>query len=195
MPERRTLWEERYADPNRTIGKPSEFVESAIVLANNPSSRALDLACGSGRHTIALARRGYAVTAVDLAFGGLQKLRRGAAAEGLDVDALQADLEQFPLPTERFDIVVKAFYLQRDLFSPLKSSLVAGGIAIVETFLVDQREIGHPRNPAFLLERGELRERFDDFEILACNEGLFHMAEERAYLARLAARKPRPDRH
>lgn len=195
MPERRTHWEERYADPNRTIGKPSEFVESALLLANSSRARALDLACGSGRHTIALARRGYAVTAIDLAFAGLQRLRQGAAAEGLDVDALQADLEQFPLPTERFDVAVKTFYLQRDLISPLKSSLVAGGLAIVETFLVDQREIGHPRNSAFLLERGELRDRFKDFEILACYEGLFHMAGERAYLARLAARKPPPDRH
>jgi SAM-dependent methyltransferase len=188
MPDKRQHWEERYADPDRQIGQPSEFFES--VLPDHGEGYALDVACGSGRHSIALARRGYRVEAIDLAYAGLRRLRDVAIAERLGIDTIQADLETYPLPERRYQVAVNAFYLQRDLFPAIKRSLAAGGLAIVETFLVDQREIGHPRNPAFLLERGELRERFSDFEILESREGLFRTGDESAYLARLAARKP-----
>ncbi len=188
MPDKRSHWEDRYSAPDRRIGSPSEFFE-AVVPAHG-DGRALDLACGDGRHALALARRGYAVDAVDLAHAGLVRLRDRARREGLRIDAIQADLESYPLPERRYDIIVKTFYLQRDLFAAIKRALVPGGIAVIETFLVDQREIGHPRNPAFLLDRGELGRAFSDFEILESHEGLFETGRERAYLARLAARKP-----
>jgi SAM-dependent methyltransferase len=188
MPDKRRHWEERYADPDRRIGRPSEFVES--VLPGHGSGYALDVACGTGRHSIALAQRGFRVEAIDLAHAGLRRLRDVAEAERLSIDVIQADLELYPLPERRYGVAVNAFYLQRDLFPAIKRSLVAGGLAIVETFLVDQREIGHPRNPAFLLDRGELRDWFSDFEILECREGLFQNGDESAYLSRLVARRP-----
>ena len=194
MPDRRRHWEDRYADPQRAAGRSSEFVLAALPPAA-AGARALDVAAGDGRHAIALARRGYAVTAIDLAHAGLRRLRDAARREGLGVDVVQADLEAFPLPRNRYDVAVVTFYLQRDLFAPLAQSLVGGGLVIVETFLADQRHLGHPRNPAFLLERGELRDRFAGFEILACEEGLLETGGERAYLARLAARKPAASGH
>jgi SAM-dependent methyltransferase len=148
------------------------------------------VASGDGRNALALAQRGHSVTAIDIAGTGLARLRSHARDLGLSIDAVQADLEEYPLPSRYFDVVVKTFYLQRSLLARLKDCLVPGGVAVVETFLVDQREIGHPRNPAFLLERGELAQAFADFEILVSEEGLFDLGIERAYLSRIAARRP-----
>ncbi len=190
MPDKRAHWEERYSSRDRSIGRPSEFFESTVPRTSG--GRALDIACGDGRHSLALAQRGYSVHAIDLAHAALVRLRERARADRLQIEAIQADLEHYHLPEETYDLVVKTFYLQRDLFPAIKRSLVPGGIVIIETFLIDQREIGRPRNPAFLLDRGELRERFSDFEILKCQEGLFETGAESAYLSRLAARKPGP---
>lgn len=188
MPDRRQHWEERYSDAGRVPGNPSRFLES--LLAELAPGRALDLACGDGRNAMALARHGHSVTAIDIAHAGLARLRRSATDAGLEVDAIQADLDVYPLPRRHFDLAVKMLFLERPLFAAMKESLVPGGIAVVETFLIDQRQIGHPRNPAFLLERGELAEVFADFEVLICEEGRFELGSEDAYLSRIAARKP-----
>ncbi len=190
MPDKQAHWEERYSARDRTVGRPSEFFELAVP--RTTGGKALDLACGDGRHAIALAQRGYSVHAIDLAHAALTRLRERARAERLMIDVIQADLETYHLPDEAYDLVVQTFYLQRDLFPAIKRSLVPGGIVVIETFLTDQREIGHPRNPAFLLDRGEVQDRFSDFEILKCQEGLFETGTESAYLSRLAARKPGP---
>ncbi len=189
-PEKHGHWEQRYSAKGRRRSQPSPFIQAQIDQLG-PPGRALDIACGDGRHSLALARRGHTVTAIDFARAGLLALRRSAAAEKLSIEAIQADLETYPLPADTFDLAIKAFYLQRNLFASLKTSLKVGGIAIVETFLVDQREIGHPRNPAFLLQRGELGEVFADFTPVEYREGLFSTGREEAYLARLVARKTR----
>src|SRR5512139_879861 len=86
----RERWEARYGrntfEPERN---PSEFL---VAHAHLLHGRVLDVAAGSGRNALFLARCGLSVDAIDIAFGGLQRLRRAALAEGLSVRALQADL-------------------------------------------------------------------------------------------------------
>jgi len=43
-----------------------------------PSSRILDIGCGTGRHAVELARRGYKVTGVDISSGMLAKVEKAA---------------------------------------------------------------------------------------------------------------------
>ena len=105
------------------------------------------------------------------------------------MNALQADLEQFPLPRERYDVVVNVRYLQRSLFPALKASVRHGGCVVFETFIRDQQQLGHPRNPAFLLERGELAAQFSDFDVLSVTEGRCETESGAAFLARLLARR------
>jgi hypothetical protein len=62
---------------------------------------------------------------------------------------------------------------------------------LFDTFLIDQAEIGHPRNPDFLLKHYELREMLRGFELIRYREGLtiypdgFH-----AWRASALARRP-----
>ncbi len=187
VPDKRKHWENRYAAPDRSPGKPSEFLQA--LLPDLPPGAAIDIASGDGRHSLLLARAGHPVTAVDFAHSALTRLQSIARQDRLPISPVQADLTSFPLPCEHFTIAIKMFYLQRELFEPLKQTLAPGGVAVLETFLIDQKTIGHPRNPAFLLERGELLATFSDFEVLEHEEGLFDTGREMAYLSRLAARK------
>ncbi len=149
----------------------------------------LDLACGRGRNALFLARLGFKVHAIDISHNALVDLLRTARREQLPVLAIEADLESFPLPEGYYGGMIVFRFLQRPLFDAIRKSLRPGGLIVYETFLKEQSAFGAPRDPAHLLARGELRELFQDFEILFYDEGLLQETPP-AYLARLVARKP-----
>lgn len=63
-----------------------------------PGASILDVGCGTGRHSIELAKRGYAVTGVDLSAGMLAQAAQAAIVAGVKVNWIQADATQFTLP-------------------------------------------------------------------------------------------------
>ncbi|VVE05438.1 class I SAM-dependent methyltransferase [Pandoraea cepalis] len=116
--------------------------------------RALDLACGQGRHARWLASRGMHVIAVDRDEAALATMSMLA-----NVTTLTADLEGAPWPLaegERFDAVIVTNYLHRPLFSRIAASVAPGGVLIYETFARGNERYGKPSNPQFLLAPGEL---------------------------------------
>ena len=131
---------------------PSEWVVrwSAHIAEGG---RVLDVACGSGRHTLWLAGLGYRVGAVDR---DVERVGRFACLDNVTV--VQADLERDPWPFhgERFDGIVVTNYLHRPLFPLMLEALAPAGVLIYETFARGNERFGRPANPAFLLEPGEL---------------------------------------
>ena len=64
----------------------------------------LDIPCGTGRHSLELARRGYRVTGVDRTESYLAEARRRSDDNGLDVEWVRADMRSFSRP-EALDVV------------------------------------------------------------------------------------------
>ena len=98
-------------------GPPSPFISqwvSSLSSSGATGQRALDVACGKGRHALVLASAGFEVTAIDLQMDMLHVTRASAHARGLRVSLICADLTQMPLPRERFDLVVVTRYLDRE---------------------------------------------------------------------------------
>jgi SAM-dependent methyltransferase len=54
--------------------------------------KALDLGCGSGMHVVGLARRGWAVTGVDLIDKALDRARQRVADSGVQANVVRADV-------------------------------------------------------------------------------------------------------
>jgi tellurite methyltransferase len=149
--------------------------------------RALDVAMGRGRHAVPLARAGFRTYGVDIKLDAVREAMAAARREGVRVHGWCADLTRYPLPRARFDLIVVSRYLQRDLFEDLRACMVPGGVVIYETFTTRQRALGRPpTSPDHLLEPGELRQRFETFDVLFYEE----VAGPDA-VARLAARARR----
>ncbi len=84
-------------------------VDGVVELAGiAPPARVLDLACGPGRHTLELARRGFRVTGVDLSKFLLDEARRRAQEAGLAVEFIQQDMRHFQGNGE-FDCALNLF--------------------------------------------------------------------------------------
>src|SRR4030095_11563172 len=71
--------------------------------------RVLDVAAGNGNATLAAARRFAHVTSTDYVPTLLERGRRRAEAEGLDVTFEVADAEALPYPTASFDVVLSTY--------------------------------------------------------------------------------------
>jgi SAM-dependent methyltransferase len=150
--------------------------------------KTLDLACGTGRNALWLAEQGWALTAVDGAGTAIDVLKSRALERGLTIEAVVADLEkgEFQIEPARWDLILKCYYLQKNLFEPAKRGVVPGGILIAIVHINAQGEEDGP----YRLRPGELQQYFTDWEVLHLREGkacdLFH----RRPVAEIVARKP-----
>jgi tellurite methyltransferase len=152
-----------------------------------PRMRALDVACGRGRHALLLALAGLDVRAVDRGAEAVAGLRWAAARLELPIAAEIVDLEApaVDLGDALYDVIVCVHYLHRPLFPALRHALKPGGILIYETFTTAQAARGKPTNPDFLLQPGELRRLAAPLAILREREGDF----EGRFVASIAARR------
>lgn len=92
-----------------------DFIEQEI--AANKKISILDVGCGTGRHSIELAKRGHQVTGIDLSDNMLERARQKASESGVKVNYQQADARDFHFD-EKFDMVIM---------------LCEGGFSLMET--------------------------------------------------------------
>jgi SAM-dependent methyltransferase len=83
-----------------------------VVLAGRGAAlEALDVGSGTGFLALELAERGHRVTGVDFAPAMVALARGKAAARGVAVRFEEADAEQLPYPSGRFDLVISRHLL------------------------------------------------------------------------------------
>ena len=131
-------WDARHlAAARSSVVEPASFVLELLPLL--PRGPALDLACGTGRHTLLLAARQQPVTAVDSSSAGLDILEQRASVFGLKTNRLrnsqalapchegialiEADLERVILPVAAYALILCVQYLQRSLFGQIGRAL------------------------------------------------------------------------
>jgi tellurite methyltransferase len=164
-------WDERYQRGEHLGDLPAPLIVQSIEKIH--PGRALDLACGAGRHAMFLAERGWHVMAVDASRAAIETVQKRARERRLEVDARVADLEkhEFEIQPQSFDLVCDCYYLQRDLFPAIRAGVRPGGIVIAIIHILDNSSGVKPMNPDFLLQPGELRRFFAGWDILHGFEG------------------------
>jgi tellurite methyltransferase len=174
--------------------EPSPFVvaQEGALRAAARHGPVLDLACGRGRHAQLVAGWGLRVVALDRDAAALAALAAAARDAGLAIAPLRADAEAacgLPFRPGSFGAVVVTRFLFRPLAPALAALLRPGGLLVYETFTSRQRDLGQgPRNPAFLLEPGELPRLFPELEVVASSESL-REAPGPEWVASLTARR------
>jgi len=95
----------KYDNENFTQGTIGEcnFIEKEIDF--NKSLKIIDIGCGTGRHSIELARRGYKVTGIDLSESQLARAKAKAKAQNLQIDFQKHDARKLPFKNE-YDLAI-----------------------------------------------------------------------------------------
>ncbi len=151
-------WNARYRRRDRAAGAQPLPLLTAAVNGVRPG-RVLDLACGTGRHAVWLAERGWRVDAVDGAAAGIELLLARAERAGCrerilpHVADLEADPPAFAIAEGAYDLIVDCFFLHRPLFAAIRGGVRPGGLFVAALHLPAP---GGERAHGYLLEPGEL---------------------------------------
>lgn len=104
-------WYRSAFPPEETLKRPwadrtaAEVDRALAMLGAEGGERVLDLACGTGRHALELARRGHPVVGVDISPDLLEVARGDASAGSLEASFLEVDLREMDFE-EEFDLVL-----------------------------------------------------------------------------------------
>ena len=151
-----TAWDARYSVDELVWGaQPNRFV--AAEFTGLPPGRALDLGAGEGRNAIWLARHSWQVTAVDFSPVAVDRARKLAMAEGVEVTWIVADVAEYRPEPGAFDAVLVAYlHLPATLLAAAlaraATALAPGGRIVVVGHDVASAGagVGGPQDPAIL---------------------------------------------
>jgi len=150
-------WNERYlkgAYGTRT--HPSALLTEWLPKLQNSTnrSRAIDIACGTGRNSIYLAQHGWQVDACDISEVALELLEKKSNARKLSIACLHQDCGDAKNQNDHFmddeyNLAVVIRYTNLSLIRNLYRTLKVRGYLIVEEHLVTNKEVIGPQNPKF----------------------------------------------
>jgi tellurite methyltransferase len=183
MREDRLRWNRKHRAEQAQDG-PCRTVQRFVGLAT--VGRALDIAAGTGADSLFLAQRGFLVEAIDIS----DKAVLNYMPRHLNLQPICADLDQFELPRDRYDLIINLRYLNRRLFPYIQEALRPGGLLIFETFIEKSsgaRHAGFRRD--YLLRPNELLHGFLALHVLYYEETAVNDAQDADIKATLVARR------
>ncbi len=161
-------WDKKYEQTPTLLEQRDPSKKLVEVLAHVQGNNALDVACGSGKHAIYLAKNSFNVEAMDISSVALKVLDKKGFT---NISTKLADLEGFTPAQNSYDLIVKTNYLDRVLIPKLANALRIGGVLFIETYMNHESNEKPNSNPNYLLAKEELKTFFDNhFEILLYEE-------------------------
>lgn len=188
MSDERKFWDDRFSQQAYTYGtQPNDFLREARTFLP-AGGKVLCIGEGEGRNAVWLAQQGFEVTAVDLSPVGLAKAGTLAAAAGVKVETVAADLKEFDLGKEKWDVIVSIWchlpsHVRLPLHKRVVEALRPGGSFVLEAYTPGQvhRNSGGPKNVDMLPTAAGLTKELDGLRFFsvkeitrAVHEGAFH---------------------
>ena len=175
------FWDQRYVEPGASFGtQPNAFLASQAGLFQR-GQRVLVPGDGEGRNGVWLAEQGLMVDTVDASAQGAANARTLAAARGVMLNAVVADLTEWPWPVACYDAVVSIFLhlphaIRPGLHAKMLAALRPGGLVLLEAYAPAQINhqksgtVGGPQTLDGLFSTEILRADFSGATIVALTE-------------------------
>ena len=163
-------WDSRY----RAL-EDDEYPRACDVLFANrhllpEQGQALDVASGRGGNALLLAGHGLGTWAWDYSAVAVEKLRKYAEQDQLDIRAEVRNVVTTPPDPRTFDVIVVSHFLDRSICNNLADALRPGGLLFYQTFTIDRVTDCGPDNPEYRLSPNELLRLFTDLRVVFYRE-------------------------
>ncbi|CAN5229569.1 hypothetical protein BH11MYX1_BH11MYX1_10720 [soil metagenome] len=155
------------------------------TVATLQPGRALDISMGQGRNAIYLASHGWQVTGIDFSHEGIAQARAEAAAKGVALEAIEADVARYDWGVAKYDVVTMIYAgAEPAQLVKAKAAIKPGGLFVLEYFASSVSNMGGPAP-------GALAEAFAGWDIVRDDviEGVPDWALDHAAIQRFVARK------
>ena len=187
--EKTVDWNKRYRE-----GFYDGAIEPHVLLTKFwpaiPGRHVADIAMGNGRDALFLSEKGFFVTGLEGSIEAINIIKKdNGAKKSCLYGRFLVTQGALPYRKNSFDCILVFYFLQREIVDEIRALLKKGGIFIYETFLKRQNDIDRPRNPAYLLDDGELIGYFKGFELLFYEEIIENSGGKRRAIARAVGRK------
>lgn len=115
-------WESIFKKSGKVFLKIQEDMKRVIsLLKKDKAKKILDLGCGSGRHTVLLAKQGFDVTATDISKFGLKMTRKWLKEGNLSANLKEHSCyEKFPFKDNTFDAVISTQVIHHNFYNKVK---------------------------------------------------------------------------
>lgn len=152
-------WDAQHAASKPEPGPPHPAVVEAA--SARPPGRALDIACGTGRHSLWLAQQGWRVTGLDFSIEGLTKASAAADKSGRIVDWVLADARAWDPPGDPYDLVLLSFVQLPEVLERATAWIAPGGLLVTVGHAVRNltEGVGGPSDPRLLHDHVHLAAR------------------------------------
>jgi ubiquinone/menaquinone biosynthesis C-methylase UbiE len=144
-------WERIYRERGELHFRVLPKIKRASILFRARGYRdILDLGCGTGRHSIFLAEKGFNVYATDNAPTGIEIARKKAESLGLNnLHFRQHDMRKIPFPDSFFDAVICTWAIHHGTLKEIQKSideiyrvLKPGGMVVADLLSVGTESYG-----------------------------------------------------
>lgn len=179
-------WNQRYQAADDWYAQPRSFlVQHAHLLPER--GLALDLAMGMGQNAAFLVKRGLQVIGLDISLTAVSAAKQRCP----EIMAAVVDLEQYRLSRAQFDLLLDLYYLDRAWFAEFWNLVKPGGLLVMETLTLEMLAERPDLDARHLLQPGELRAAFQEWEILVYREDSIRSDHgHQKSVASLIARRP-----
>ena len=175
-------------DPHIII--PKSFIK---LLRQKKAKMVLDLACGTGRHSIYLAKQGFKVIAVDSSSETLKILKRKIKEQAIkNIDVKKGSLSQIPLKKSSVDAIICIKALSHGRLSDIKKYIAemhrvckTKGLILTDLLSIHDPDFGkfkeiepktflglpqEEETPHYFAEKKDIKELFPGFKIISIKE-------------------------
>lgn len=138
---------------------------AAGIFREKDYKRILDLGCGTGKHSIFLAKQGFQVYATDVSPTGIEIAKGKAESQRLNIQFRQHDMREIPFANDFFDAILCIWTIYHGMLEDIKKTvseiyrvLKLGGTAITDFLSVTDSTYGTGKEiekNTFIGEKGD----------------------------------------
>jgi cyclopropane fatty-acyl-phospholipid synthase-like methyltransferase len=118
-------WEVIFKERGKVFTKTQKDIPRiAKIFKKKAFKRILDLGCGTGRHTIYFAKKGFDVYGFDASITGVNYTKRWLKREKLNTNVIAHDMaKRFPYPDNFFDAVISIQVIHHNKLNKVRKTI------------------------------------------------------------------------